>query len=283
MQFLLAGLLLFALHALLNPNAPRLDGSRRIELTEADLRQLTLTWLAQGRQAPTPAQIRSLVEARVREEILYREALVLGLDEGDTIIRRRLAQKMEFLSEDAAAAREPTGAELRAWFAEHPKRFTLPARASFRHLYFSPDPRGARARDDAARALEVLAGTPVDAPPASGVADAFMFQDHYSDRSLDEVSALFGAAFARALSGLQAGSWQGPIESGYGWHLVWLDSITPARVPSFEAVAPDVRTQWLAEQRRMARTRAFETLRARYRVVLPPEIDGEVALAAASR
>ena len=155
-QFLLIGTVLFLGYRALYPSPEAGTPSTRIELTEDDLRQMSVAWLAQGRPAPTPEQMRSLVEMRVREEILYREALALGLDKGDTIVKRRLAQKMEFLFEDVSALREPTKEELRAWFEEHSGRFALPPRASFRHLYFSPDRRGARAREDAVRALDNL-------------------------------------------------------------------------------------------------------------------------------
>ena len=272
-HFLLAGAALFGGWAALHPEAVARDASHRIELTCDDLRQLSATWLAQGRPAPTPDELQSLVESRVREEVLYREALALGLDQGDSIVKRRLAQKMEFLFEDVAALRDPTSEELRAWFEGNAERFTRPARASFRHLYFSPDRRGARAHDDAARALARLEREPADGPAATKLADPFMFQDYYGDRSFDDVARTFGPGFARALFERAPGAWSGPIESGYGWHLVWVDSITPARLPAFEDVEPDVRREWVEGQRAEIRQRAFAAMRARYEVVLPKEVD----------
>jgi len=269
LHFLLAGLALFIVHQALNPAAANRDASSRITLTEDDLRQMTIAWQAQGRPLPTAEQMKSLVETKVREEILYREALALGLDENDTIVKRRLAQKMEFLAEDVAALRDPTVDELRAWFEKNAARFALSPRASFRHLYFSPDRRGARARDEAARALLKLAGKSGDWPGASALADPFMFPDHYGDRSFAELANLFGPPFAQAVLDLTPGSWQGPIESGYGWHVVWVDSITPGRVPAFEEVEPDVKAAWVGEQRADAKRKAFDAMRARYEVVLP--------------
>jgi len=268
-QFLLIGTFLFlgfhALHPISGAGAP----STRIELTEDDLRQMSVAWLAQGRPALTPEQLRSLVDMRVREEILFREALALGLDKGDTIVKRRLAQKMEFLFEDVSALRDPTREELKAWFEKHSDRFALPPRASFRHLYFSPDRRGARAREDAERALDKLRGKPATTQEGVALADPFMFQDYYPDRSFEEMARLFGPGFAQALLWHQPGSWQGPIESGYGWHLVWVDSLTRSRVPAFEEVETEAKAEWIAEQRAETRRRAFETMRARYEIVLP--------------
>ena len=280
LQFLLVGLLLFGGYGWLNGRSVDPNSANRIELTADDVRQIEIAWLAQGRAAPSAEQLRSLVEARVREEILYREALALGLDDGDTIVRRRMAQKMEFLFEDVAALREPSADELRAWFAENAQRFARPARVSFRHLYFSPDRRGGRARDDAARALAELAGKPSDDLAAAALADSFMFQEYYGDRSLDEIADTFGPGFARALAELPLGAWSGPIESGYGWHLAWIDSLTPMRVPSFEEVESELEREWIEAQRAETRQRAFEAMRARYEVVMPTDLD-DIDLASA--
>ena len=271
-QFLLLGLLLFVgYHGLRRGGDPR-GQPGRIELTADDVKQIGLAWVAQGRAAPSPEEMRSLIDARVREEILYREALAFGLDKDDTIVRRRMAQKMEFLFEDVAALREPTADELRAWFERNAERFTLPARATFRHLYFSPDRRGASAHDEAARALQKVAGTPMDSPEVAALGDPFMFQDYYGDRAPDDVARTFGPGFARALFQLTPGAWAGPIESGYGWHLVWVDAMTPARAPAFEEVEPDVRTGWIEDRRAEIRQKAFEGMRARYEVVLPKDL-----------
>ena len=272
LQFLVLGLLLFVGYRRLNATAGLRERPGRIELTPDDVRQIALAWVAQGRPAPTLEEMQTLVEGRVREEILYREALALGLDKDDAIVRRRMAQKMEFLVEDVAALREPTAEELQTWFQDNAERFTRPARATFRHLYFSPDRRGANAREDAARALARIAGKPMDAPEAKALADPFMFQDYYGDRTPEDVGKLFGPVFARALFAVAPGAWAGPIESGYGWHVVWVDAMTPARVPAFEEVEGDVKTAWLEDRRTDMREKTYEAMRARYEVVLPKDV-----------
>ena len=271
LRFLLVGLALFVVYDVRHrDDGPR--GQGRIELTPDDLRQIGVAWVAQGRPAPSADEMRSLVDARVREEILYREALALGLDKDDAIVRRRLAQKMEFLFEDVAALREPGADELRRWFAAHAERFTIPARATFRHVYFSPDRRGARAHDEAAAALATLAHERMESPLAARLGDPFMFQDYYAERTPEDVAKAFGPAFARALFVLAPGAWAGPIESGYGWHLVWVDTATPARVPALEEAESDVRTAWVEDQRAAIREQAFAAMRARYEVVLPDDL-----------
>ncbi len=269
-HFLLIGLVLFAAYGVVE----KLQGNRsaapyRIELTADDLRQLQLAFAAQWQRLPSRQEFQNALQAKIREEVLYREALALGLDKDDTIVKRRLAQKMEFLSEDVSSAHEPTAQELSAWYTGHRQEFAIPARASFRHLFFGFDRRGQKAQPDAVRALRDLAGKPEDYPPAAALADRFMLQDYYRERTAEQVARDFGSKFAQALFRQTPGSWQGPIESGYGWHLVWIESLIPERVPAFEEIENDVRSQWLSEQRAEYKRKAYEAMRARYQVVLP--------------
>ncbi|HEX7272871.1 MAG TPA: peptidylprolyl isomerase, partial [Casimicrobiaceae bacterium] len=154
-------------------------------------------------------------------------------------------------------------------------RFALPSRISFRHLYFSPDRRGTNARDDAAAALVKLAGQPEDSKLAASLADPFMFQDYYRDRAPDYLGKEFGPQFAVALEKLPPKSWQGPIESGFGWHLVFIDTVIPGRIPAFEEIEPDVKTAWLAEQKAQAWEKAYKDMRAKYTVLLPAPPEGD--------
>jgi hypothetical protein len=269
LHFVLIGAALFAASLYRRPARTEVPTSKEIRLSLDDLAQLLALFQAQWRRDPTPDEFDRMVEQKVQSEVLYREALAMGLDKDDEIVKRRMAQKMQFLAEDVAAAREPTAAELKEWFSGSPDRFTLPARVSFRHLYFSPDTRGARARDDAAAALARLDGRPVDAQLPESFSDLFMFQEYYRDRAPDFLGKEFGPEFALAVERLPAGSWQGPIESGFGWHLVFVDTSTPARAPDFEEVESDVRAAWLAEQKALAWDRAYRDMRRTYTVLMP--------------
>ncbi len=268
-HFLLIGMVLFGLYGLMQSGRPATVPSKEIRLSLDEIAQLTLLHQSQWRRPPTPQELARLVENKVQQEILYREALAMGLDKDDEIVKRRMAQKMQFLAEDVAAAREPTTAELRSWYEKHSARFAQPPRLSFRHLYFSPDRRGDRARDDAERALAKLTGQPVDAKIASSLADPFMFQEYYRDRAPDYLGKEFGPPFALAVAKLQPGAWQGPVESGFGWHLVFVDTVIPGRVPAFEEIEPDIRTAWLGEQKALAWEKAYKEMRAKYTVLLP--------------
>ncbi len=163
LHFLLLGGALFGVYELAPDARIGPAASKEIRLSLDEISQLTLLYQSQWRRLPTPQELQRLVENKVQQEILYREALAMGLDKDDEIVKRRMAQKMQFLAEDVAAAREPTTAELRIWFERNSANFAQPPRLSFRHLYFSPDRRGARTRDDAQQALAKLAGQPVDA------------------------------------------------------------------------------------------------------------------------
>ena len=269
LHFLLLGALLFGVYAYTAGKHGGAEQATQIRLTVDDLSQLVLVFRSQWRHDPTPQEMRQLVEEKSREEILYREALALGLDKDDTIVKRRMAQKMQFLAEDVAAAREPAAEELATWYAANRSQFGLPARLSFRHLYFSPDRRGRRARDDAAATLAKLAGQPEDSMLAVPLADSFMFQEYYRDRTPEFLGKEFGPNFAIAVAKLPPGVWQGPVESGYGWHLVFIDTLIPGREPALEEIEDEVKKAWLAEQKERAWQKAYLEMRAKYTIVLP--------------
>ena len=270
LHFLVIGAALFVIYYWRNPSAANSDTSRRIELTNDDLRQLEISWAAQWQRPPTPDEMRNLVEDKVRQEILYREGLALGLDRDDTIVKRRLAQKMEFLSDDVSALHDPSLDELKKWYAKHGAQFTLPSRITFRHLYFSSDKRGSKARDAAVAALAKLPDNSAATIDLTSLGDRFMFQDHYAESTSDQVAKVFGTRFAEELLKLTPGKWNGPVESGLGWHLVWVDAITPRRTPEFEEVdVSEIKSQWLAAQRAETKRELFAAMRARYEIVLP--------------
>jgi len=277
LHFLLLGLLLFAVYAYMQRGRGGVEQSRQIALSLDELRQMDMYFESQWHRQPTPAEFQAMVEDKVREEVLYREALAMGLDKDDTIVKRRMAQKMQFLAEDVAAAHEPSTAELKAWFEKNSNRFALPSRYSFRHLYFSPDERGKNAHDDAAKTLAGIAGQPEDSKLAVSRADRFMFQDYYGDRTPEALAKEFGPQFVVALEKLKPGSWQGPVESGYGWHLVYVDTVIPGRIPAFEELEPDVKTAWLGEQKATAWQKAYAEMRAKYTVLVPAPSDKDAA------
>lgn len=281
LHFLLLGVVLFAVSDWLEHGRGGVESSKQIQLTLDDARQLERVFESQWGRPPSPEEFGHLVESKIQEEVLYREGLAMGLDKEDTIVKRRLAQKLRFLAEDVAAAHEPTTAELESWYEQNHARFAEPSRLSFRHLYFSPDTRGQHARDDAVKALAKLEGQPEDAKIAGSLADPFMSQEYYRDRAPEYLGKEFGPQFALAVTHLTPGSWQGPIESGFGWHLVFVDTVIPGRIPAFEEIEPEVKTAWLGEQKEQAWTKAYAEMRAKYTVSIPGPSDEEAASAPA--
>jgi len=269
LHFVLIGLILFAAYGYLQSDNESDESSNQIVLTTDDIRQLNIYFVSQWKRPPLPEELEAMVEDKIREEVLYREALSMGLDKGDTIVKRRMAQKMQFLAEDIAAARNPTTEELKAWYNKNTNLFALPSRISFRHLYFSPDKRGQYVYGDASKALEKMANEPIDSDLSEPPSDQFMFQDYYGDRTTEQLSKEFGPQFATEVAKLKPGSWQGPVESGYGWHLVFVDSVIPGRNPDFEEIEQDVKIAWMGEQKQKARQEAYEKIRDKYTVLIP--------------
>jgi hypothetical protein len=275
LHFLLIGAALFAVYAYMHRGRLGVESSHQIIVSLDELRQMDLYFVSQWHRQPTPEEFNAMVEDKVREEVLYREALAMSLDKDDTIVKRRMAQKMQFLAEDVAAAHEPSTTELKAWFDQHKDKFALPSRYSFRHLYFSPDKRGKSAQEDAAKALTKVSGQSEDSKLASSLGDQFMFQDYYGDRTPEAIAKEFGPQFAVALEKLRPGSWQGPVESGYGWHVVFVDTVIPGRIPAFEEMESEVKTAWLAQQKSEAWQKSYKEMRAKYTVLLPAPSEKE--------
>ena len=269
-QFFLIGAVLFALYSMVAPPRPHAPGSR-IELTKDDLAQMDIGWRSKWQRPPTPAEWRDLIDEKVREEVLYREAVAMGLDQDDVIVRRRMGQKLEFLLEDVSALRDPTTAELKAWFQLNASQFALPGRVTFCHVYFSPDARGRQAGAAAAQTLAALKGrTSCASSNAAALGDPFPDQNYYAERTPDEVASVFGTDFSKSLFRLRPGHWQGPIESGLGWHLVMIEALSPGRLPTFDEVdRAQVQSAWLDARRAESKRNAFDAMRAKYEVVLP--------------
>ncbi len=271
-HFLGIGALLFGVFALVNDEAGSV-AANRIEITAADVNRLTERWTKQWNRPPTETELKGLIKSHIREEVLYREGLALGLDQNDTIIRRRLAQKMEFLFEDLALQSEPTEEELKAYFDRNKDKYLLPARVSFSHIYFNVDRHGEAAFGNAKQLLKKFQSHKPSLLRASDQGDRFMLEYDYAQKTQQEVGNVFGRQFAEKLFKTQKGIWQGPIESGYGIHLVRIHDRIESRLTEMEEVQDKVRLDFLHERRRKANKKIYEQLKARYDIVVVPYKD----------
>ena len=252
--FLVLGLIIFAL--------AECQGYReglKIDISTADINRLSEQWSMQMRRPPNTNELNALVEQLIKEEIYYQEAISQGLDIEDTIVRRRMVQKLTFLTEDVSVPEDPSIETLQSFYEDNLQRYQEPTSFSFSHRYFSLDKR-----DDAE----------ADARSATKNAefrdDPFMLQKEYVRKSQQEVGDLFGRDFASQLSRLPVSElWQGPLQSAYGWHPVLISQVRQSEVRPFKQVQNKVFGDWQQAERRKANERYYQELRAKYQVTLP--------------
>lgn len=267
-HFIAAGAVIFAVAGVVGDATSE---SRRIEVTPGLVDRLQQVFAAQWRRPPTPAELEGLIESHVEEEVLYREALGLGLDKDDTIVRRRLAQKMQFMIEDVAVPPAPTDVELTIYFDANREQFRLPTTVTFSHVYFSVDRRD-DAEHDALTTLAELAGEErADEERTAARGDAFMLRYDYADITEAELGRLFGREFAEAVFGLPVGGWQGPVRSGYGFHLVRLDRKNSPPEPTFGEARDGVLAAYLEAERRRMNREVLDGILASYEIVRSAE------------
>lgn len=263
LHFLLIGAGLFVLFYQVGESTT--DRSDSIVVSADDIQRMSALWSRRWQRPPTSAERDGLIQSRIREEVLYREARALGLERDDTIVRRRMAQKMEFLFEDLAPPTEPTEADLQAFLEENTERFQESGRFSFMHVYLSVDQRGDQALPAAQLLLDDLRMRGKDADPVL-ISDSFTPGYRLEDHSEHDVARLLGQAFTESLAGLTVKQWQGPIESAYGIHLVYVHERTVPRVPALAEIRDRVRSELLAKRQRDANEAMFRELKSRYEI-----------------
>lgn len=234
-----------------------------VRLDAAEIEQLANYWAAQAGRQPTAQELKAIIDERVNDELLAREALRLGLDKDDLIIRRRLAQKMAFASEDAAPVREPSRAQLERYFRDHAERYATPGKVSFRHIFISGDRKAEDAHREVLKALEVLRSN--EGEPHG---DPFLLPLAYSDVAPRDLERDYGPDVVKAAQTAPVGEWVGPVASPYGLHLIRVEARQPPQPPSFDSVRDLVREDLLADARKAANARYLDRLRQRYRVVV---------------
>jgi hypothetical protein len=261
-HFLAIGAGLFLLSGLVGDRA--VPPSNRIVVTPAQVQHLAVGFTRVWQRPPTQRELDGLIEDYIREEVYYREALAMGLDRDDTIIRRRLRQKMEFLTEDLVESKSPSDVELTAFLQKNPDAFRLEPRLAFRHVYLNRNRRGKSADADARLILAQL--TSGANPDTLG--DSFLLEHDVRLSTRSEIARLFGETFAEQLLRVKPGRWAGPIESGYGLHLVFVRERAEGRLPELAEVREAVQREWLGARRKELTEATYGRLRERYTVVV---------------
>lgn len=259
LHFLLAGGLLFGAYGWLDRDASR-AGERTVRITATELNWLKETWTRQWQRPPDEAELRGALTGYLKEQLLAREAKELGLDYDDTVVRRRLAQKMEFFLQDALDSGEPGEEPLRRLYEASRERYRAPDRLGFRQMLFGSEARAREALEQLGQTPEAVAGDPTLLPEA------------FTDADAQSVAAQFGAPFADRLFALAPGDWQGPLKSGYGFHLVRIETRQAGEMQPFEVVRERVREEWRRQEQAKAAEQFYAKLLEKYQVVIDDDL-----------
>ena len=266
LHFLVLGALIFAGYRWLAPDQP---GTDEIVVTRGQQEHLVTAFTRTWQRPPTEAEFSNLVDDWVREEIAYREAKQMGLDANDTIIRRRLRQKLETLADDIVSMAEPTDQDLQRYLQENAEQYRSETRYSLQQIYFSTDRRGDQAGADAGQVLALLnnADASVD---TTALGDPIPLPQDLDNERESAIAAQFGQLFVEGLQRLEEGQWAGPVRSGYGLHLVRIESMSPGRALALAEVRDEVLRDWSSEQRDAAMEQLYERLAERYTLSVEP-------------
>jgi hypothetical protein len=247
-----------------------------VEISSADIEWFRTMWRKRMGREPTVEEMRGQVNQLIREQILSREAISMGLDD-DIAVRRRLAQKMDFLFKDLSDITEPSHEELQAYLQEKRSIYEIPGQLTFTQIYFNTDKRGEKEAAEAARQVVEKLNSKKSAPvDVSVMGDPFLLPSRYSDSSIVKIRGEFGPEFASTIRDQKPGTWQGPVASGYGLHAVYVHELSDTELPDFNDIKERLREDWISEKQRELARQAYEKLRKRYRVLLegmPYEMD----------
>jgi hypothetical protein len=282
LHFVLLGAGLFLASSLMNKG--NVSDSRKIIVGRDQVQQVVDTFTQANQRLPTDQEKEGLIRDYIRGEVYYREALAMGLDRDDAVIRPRLRTKLQFMVENIAAQVEPTDEQLRAYLTDHADKFRVDERFTFSQVYLDPDVHGENISRDAQKLLAKLsqAQGQVD---ALALGDQLLMEPRSDNVSYTDVARDFGGKFADALQKLSIGEWRGPVESGFGLHLVFLSKRTTGRIPELDEVRDIVRREWANDFRVETDEKFYQSLLNHYSVIVerPESASGNKTAAQAVR
>lgn len=262
-HFLLIGAMFFLIFKVVNnPVGPQ---SSRITVTNGQIEYLKARFAKTWQRQPTEKELQVLLNGHIREEILYREALALGLDKDDSVVRRRMTQKLELMSDDIAGIIVPSDEDLRRYMEENPEKFRIEPRIAFRQVYIDVAKRGISADEEVERLLAVLSNSK-NKPDPETLGDKLMIPGTVDLSPVSEIAKAFGEKFSLELSQSQEGQWVGPIQSGYGLHLVLITGRTAGKLPELDEVRAAVEWEWNDAYKKVVRENIYKELREKYTI-----------------
>lgn len=260
-HFLAIGALMFAVYAQVSD---RNSDPAEIVVDQGQIDAMTASFERTWRRTPTSEEVKALIDGYVREEVMYREGVAMGLDRDDQIIRRRVGQKVEFLAESMNGVPEPSDAVLQAYYDAHRERFASPARFTFRQVYLGADP-GTATDANAAQLLAQL-NKLGDSDATLEMGRATQLEASMTLASSTDIERTFGEKFAQALVATAPGAWHGPVASEYGLHFVRVRERVAAQTPALDEVRERVKREWQRNELTAANEKYYEGVRARYEV-----------------
>ncbi len=278
-HFLLIGLGFFFLFSQLNTNDESTD-AKNIVITQAKVDAMSGSFLRERGRIPMAYELQNLIESEIREELLYREAIALGLDKDDGLIRRRLAQKMKYLFEDLVVITEPNDADLEKFLKENASKFVLPSTLSFYQVYLDPKMHKDSLDEEAKTVLEHL--KIISLQNAFSLGDRSLLEYRFLNRRENDVKNRFGESFSKNLFKVLTNSWQGPFESAYGIHFVYIDSKDEAILPELKQVREDVLQAYKREKASEANEIFYNGLKDRYKIKVDTNVSKEMNFSIAS-
>jgi len=259
-HFILIGAAMFLLYGLVNEKT---DSKNTIIINDFDVSSLISKWEMQWKRPPTEQELQNLINLNIKQEVFYQEALQMNLDHNDEIIKRRLAQKMQFLSNDIAAMMEPSDEILEEYFQKNSDKYLIPYSYSLYQITFSPDKRTDNFRD----AEEILKQFPnASFEEMDGKGDALPFSYYFTDINADELGLQLGSKFSEALQNAATEKWVGPIPSGFGYHLVFITNKTEPQLPSFESVKKAVLRDFEYDNQKEIDEAIYQELKKKYEI-----------------
>ncbi len=270
-HFLFIGAVLFLLFELFND--PAGQQSNRVVVTNGQIEYLKASYARSRQRPPTEQELQGLVEGYVREEIFYREALALGLDKNDTVIRRRLKQKLELMSDDLVGIIVPSDEDLQHFLKIHPENFRTEPRIAFRHVYLNVYQRGNAVTDEAARLLAVLSDDGNKSDPDT-LGDSIMLPKTFSLSPVSDIAKMFGKPFSLELIKSKPGQWTGPVQSGYGLHLILVTDQIAGRLPLLDEIREAVEWEWSAFHRKELKENIYNEFHEKYTVEFEQPVNG---------